>query len=245
MEKIKIMTYNVQHFSGINSQVDMQKRIMNKYNANVIGIQELTTTGRINSVGKAALAGYQYKYLSSHKNYLGLASRCMLNNVKSRDFKNQDPEDMAMFNETRAFMTASLEIGNKKIVLINAHLSYLTPEVKFLQMGELFTLANRYTYTVIMGDFNCFADQVGCEEFNRMFGQFVNAGYHLANGKMRKTWTNKNNPKWLSQFTYPTDNIITSPNINIKKVYFDKIKLSYPNGDMMDHVPIIARLIVH
>ena len=146
---------------------------------------------------------------------------------------------MTKYGETRAYMTATLEIGGNVITLINTHLCYLTPAVKYQQMKELFNRAEKSLYTVVTGDFNCFDG-----ESDRMYKQFVDAGYHLANCNPRitKTWTDKTNPHSLSSFTYPTDNIIVSRNITIKQVRFDKTKLEYPTGDMIDHIPIIVRL---
>ena len=240
MTKLKVMTYNVQWFSGINNQLAMQEKIVSKYHAPIICLQELTTTGKISSVGKTALADYKYQYQSDHKNYLGIASQYKLKNVRSRDFRHQDPEDMERYGETRAYMTAVLEIDGKRIKLINTHLCFRTPEVKYQQMREIFSSAKRAEYAIITGDFNYFV------EYEEMYKQFADAGFHLANcgTKAVKTWTEKANPKRLSQFTYPTDNIITSGNIRIKKAMFDRTKLKYENGDPVDHIPVVARLYI-
>ena len=240
MIKLKIMTYNVQWFTGINSQLDMQKQIVNKYHANIIGLQELTTTGRINSVGRKALAGYDNLYLSKHKNFLGIASVYPLKNVRSHEFTFQDPEDMARYGETRSYMTGSLEVGGKTITIINTHLCYLTSSVKYKQMNQIFRRAQKSPSVIITGDFNCFDDD------SQMFNKFIDAGYNLANcaAKITKTWTDKTSVRRLSQMTFPTDNVITSGDIEIKKVVFDKTKLSYPNGFMIDHIPIIVTLCI-
>lgn len=238
MINLKVMTYNVQWFTKINSQLSMQKEIFDRNEAQIIGLQELSTDGKVNRVGKAALAGYPILCLSDHKNYLGIASQYVLKNIRSHDFKHQDPEDMARHGETRAYITARLEIGGKTVTLINTHLCYLTPDVKYQQMKEIFDVAMRHKCVIITGDFNCFG------EYEQMYRQFVAAGFRLADcdAKVTKTWTEKPNPKYLGQFTYPTDNIIVSPNIRIKKVRYDKTKLKYPDGNPMDHIPIVATL---
>ena len=242
--KLKIMTYNVQWFTGINSQLDMQQKIINKYHAHIIGLQELTTTGKINSTGRKALAGYEYQYLSKHKNFLGIASVYPLKNVQSHEFSCQDPEDMTRYGETRAYMTAEMEIGGKTITLINTHLCYLTPEITFKQMRQIFRRAEKSEYVVVMGDFNTFDGEAGTMYQQFIDQRFIDAGYHLANccPEITKTWTEKPNPKRLSRFTNPTDNIITSGNIRIKKAMFDRTKLKWPDGNPMDHIPIVARL---
>ena len=238
-DKLKVMSFNVQWFTGVNSQTAVMLKIIRKYNAGVIGLQELTASGRINKVGRTVLADYPHQYMSKHKNFMGLASAVPLKNVRCHEFSSQDPLDMERYGETRAYMTAELEIGEKTVTLINTHLCYLTPEIKYKQMRQIFRRAEKSEYVVVMGDFNTFDGEAGT-----MYQQFIDAGYHLANcdGKITKTWTEKPNPKWLSRLTYATDNIITSGNITIKKVYFDRIKLKNPTGAPMDHVPVIARL---
>ena len=238
--KLKIMSYNVQWFTGINSQLPMQERIVSKYNPQIICLQELSTNGKINSVGWKMLFDYPYQYLSVHKNYLGIASKYKLKNVKAYDFKHQDPEDMARFGETRSYIKGTLEVDGKRIKIINAHLSYITPSVKHQQMKELFNSAEKAEYAIVIGDFNCFND------YDRMFKRFEDAGYHIANcgPKPTKTWTDKAYPKYLSRFTYPCDNIIVSSNITIKKTMFDRTKLKFQDGSPMDHIPVIARLYI-
>lgn len=242
--KLKIMTYNVLCFNRINKQPEMQKEIMDAYNAKVIAMQELSTSGKINDVGQYALADYPYQYLSKHKAFLGFASKLKLKNVRAYDFRNQDRKDMELYGQTRAYHIAKLETGGKTITLINAHLCFHTQEIKFKQMRELFKLAQRHENVVLTGDFNCFMSTKGDAEYNGMYKRFIRAGYHMANceDKITKTWTDKTEPKSLKQFTYPTDNIIVSPNIVISKVYYNRTKLRHPNGWPMDHIPVVAML---
>ena len=89
--KFKIMSYNVQCFDYINSQAEVQRKIITKNNPSIIGIQELSTSRRVKPVGVVALETYPHLYFSAHKAFLGLASKEPLKNVKSKDFKHQDP----------------------------------------------------------------------------------------------------------------------------------------------------------
>lgn len=240
--KFKIMSYNVQCFDYINNQTAVQTKIFDKNNAQIVGIQELSTSRNIKPAGQFALAQYPHKYFSAHKAFLGFASKEKLVNIKNRDFRYQDPEDMRLYNQTRAYMMADYIVDGKTITIINAHLAFQTQHIKFKQMQELFDLMRTMKYAILLGDFNCFMVNKGDTEYVNMYKQFADNGFHLANcvDGITKTWTDKKAPKSLSDFTYPTDNIITTPAVSIKKVYFDKTKLSYPNGYDMDHIPVIA-----
>lgn len=242
---LKVMTYNLQWFAGINGQLEMQKKIIDRHKPDIIGLQELTKDGKICSAGRAMLAGYPYLYLSKHKNYIGIASKYALTNVKAKDFRHQDRQDKAKYGETRAYIRSRLKMYGKTITIINTHLC-LTQEVKFKQMREIFRIAQRHRYCIILGDFNCFMSQPGDAEYNGLYKQFADAGYRLADcgEKITKTWTDKAKARYLSQFTWPCDNIIVSGSIELKKAEFDKTKLSYENGDMIDHIPVVATLLI-
>lgn len=241
-----VMSYNVQDYRGINAQQTMQDLIISKYNADIIGIQEFSTSSTIPTVGVNMLDDYPYVEKSNHKNYLGIASKYALSNVSAVDFTNQDPQDASQYNETRAYMIAEFTIGGKTITLLNTHLCYLTQSVKFQQMAELFALAESKEYVIILGDFNAFCEEIGDTEYNNMFKPFVDAGYNLANCTPNKgitnTFTGATSATSLADFTSPPDNIITSSNIQIRNVIYDLTKLSYLNGSSIDHIPVIAGL---
>lgn len=242
----KVMTYNVQWFSGINGQQAMQQSIINNNDADIIGFQEMTTNGTIPTVGINVLSSYPNKRLSNHKNYMCMASKKPLSNVVIEDFVNQDPEDASRYNETRAYMIADVYVNGKTIKWINTHLAPNTAEYKYLQMAEVLALAINKEYCIITGDFNSLLYESSSDaEYARMYAPFANAGFKMANhnpNSFTKTWTNISNATSLADFTYPTDDIIVSSNIDIVDVVFDTTKLSNLNGQSIDHIPIIATL---
>ena len=245
---LTVMTYNVQWFTKINSQQAMQQAIIDEYDADIIGLQELSTNGSVPSLGRTVLSDYTLR-LSNHKNYMAFASKITLSNVVIADFVNQDPVDASEYNETRAYMMADISVGGKTVKWINTHLAPNTASYRYLQMAEVFDLAEQSEYVVITGDFNCLCGEIGDAEYVNMVKPFVDAGYNVANCTqshgITKTWTNKTSVTSLADFTYPTDNIIVSSNINILDIIYDLTKLSYQNGQPLDHVPIIARLLIH
>jgi endonuclease/exonuclease/phosphatase family metal-dependent hydrolase len=245
---LKVMTYNVQYFNNINAQTDMQVAIINNNNADVVGIQELRsyTPSTMPTVGVTMFEPYKYMQFSEHNNKIGYASKRALSNVVCADFTNQDPRDLSTYNETRAYMKCKINVAGKPITWINTHLCFLTQSYKFLQMAEIFDLAEAENYVIITGDFNSFCEEIGDTEYNNMFKQFVDAGYNLANCTpergVTKTWTDAVTASSISEFTSSCDNIITSSNIDIENVSYDLTKLSYLNGTMIDHVPVVTTL---
>lgn len=241
----RVMTYNVQRFQGINAQQTMQDVIIGKYQPNIIGMQELGS-GSLGTVGVNMLEDYGTKQLSSHNNKVMMVAKDSLNNYSTADFTNQDPKDAQLYGETRAYQKATITVNGKSIVWINTHLCFNTQSVKWQQMGEIFTMAEQEEYCIITGDFNAYCTSVSDSDYTNMYKPFVDAGYNLANctaeqGFM-KTWTDSTTATSTAQMTYPTDNIITTGNIDILSVVYDPTKFSYLNGSAVDHIPVIAYL---
>ena len=249
---LKVMTYNVQWFTLLNSQQTMQAAIINGNNADVIGFQEMSKNGTIPTVGNNVLTAYSTKKLSNHKNYLGMASKLPLSNYVISDFSNQDPQDASQYNEIRAYMVADISAGGKVIKWINTHLCLLTQSIKWLQMSEIKALADGFVaegYPVIItGDFNSYALSVEDDDYINMYKPFVDDGYNLANCDditgFTKTWTDSTSATSLSEMTWATDCIIVSSDVSIDSVVFDTTKFSYLDGNPIDHIPIIATLTI-
>lgn len=246
---ITVMTYNVQRCRGINSQQTMQNAIFNAYNADIIGLQELGSEISLPSV-LSALDEYAVKQFSNHNNKVLMVKKTgTLSDVVIADFTNQDPLDMSTWNETRAYMKAKITVGDKTITWINTHLCYMTQSVKWLQMNEIFELAEQCDYCIITGDFNSHTVNATSDDYLNMYKQFVDAGYNLANNSPSSGFTNTcteaTTASALSDLTDALDTIIVSSNITINRVTFDTTKFSYLNGQSIDHIPVVARLVVN
>lgn len=246
-QSITIMSYNVQWFTGINSQTVMQQNIINTYNPSIIGLQELTTDGVIPAVGRSVLANYPYTQLSNHKNYLGIASKLPLYNITIADFVSQDPDDMTRFNETRAYIKAYFDFNGKQICLINTHLA-LTRSYIYNQINEIFNLAENEEYVIITGDFNTGFSSFSTEFYENTFKQFVDAGYNLVNNSpdvgITNTYSGSKTVSSLAEMSTNPDSIIVSGNIEVEERIFDTIKFTYLNGDIFDHLAVIAKLLI-
>ena len=246
INSVVVMTYNVQRCRGINSQKAMQDAIFELYDADIIGLQELGTDTSLPST-LSALNGYAVKQFSDHNNKVLMVKKTgSLSNVVIADFVNQDPLDMSTYGETRAYIKADMAVGGKTISWINTHLCYLTPSYKYLQMAEIFNLAEQCEYCIITGDFNSQTVNTTSDDYLNMYKQFVDAGYNLANNSptagFQNTYANSATASSLSDLTDAPDTIITSSNISINNVIFDTTKFSYLNGSVVDHIPVIAEL---
>lgn len=246
---LKVMTYNVQRCRGINSQQTMQNVIFNTYDADIIGLQELGAEVSLPSV-LSALSGYAVKQFSNHNNKVLMVKKTgTLSNIVIADFVNQDPLDLSTWNETRAYMKADIDVNGKTVTWINTHLCYMTQSVKWLQMGEIFNMAEQCDYCIITGDFNSQTVTETSDDYLNMYKQFVDAGYNLANNSpeagFQNTYTSSATASSLSDLTDAPDTIIVSSNIEIDSVTFDTTKFSYLNGSEIDHIPVIARLVIN
>ena len=248
-ESLKVMTYNVGRFTNFNSQQAMQNAIITNNEPDIIGMQELGS-GSISSVGTNMLSDYAVKQLSNHNNKILMVSKTIqLSNLVIADFVHQDPKDEQLYGETRAYMKADIDVNGKNVTWINSHLAFNTKSVQYEQMGEIFTMAEQCDRVIITADFNSGDINASSDDYIYMYKQFVDAGYNLANcspsAGFTKTYTGLTSASSLADFEKCTDSIIVSGNIAINQVIFDTTKLSYQNGQSIDHIPVVAKLIIY
>jgi len=238
---ITVMSYNVQWFSGLNSNQSMQENILGTYDADIIGLQELTRDSSMPSMGTTLFSDYQHQYIGGQANKTGLVSKYPLSNVVSSNFINQA-------SETRGYQKAYLSVGGKTICWINTHLETSSYEsVKVAQAGEIYNLVQNEPYFIITGDFNTVCKSVNDTEYTTIMKQFIDAGYNSANCSEQHgfldTWTSGST---ASGTWYPCDHVITSANITITDVIVDttKIDVAAQTGQSIDHLPLVAYLTV-
>lgn len=249
-DALRVMTYNVQKFTGINAQQAMQNLIISTYDADIIGIQE--TGGNVMpTVGANALAGYENIFIGGAENSANppsLASKLALQNPTAVQFQAQDPYDWDNWSERRMYQKADLSINGKTVTWINTHLCLYYPYLES-QMGEIFAAAQQCEYVIITGDFNSGTSGIDSTSYTRLYKQFVDAGYNLANNSpdsgWHNTYTSSAAATSLAELSTPPDSIIVSGNIDIENVIFDTTKFSYLNGSPIDHIAVIADLVIN
>lgn len=245
--RLVVMSYNYQWCNGINSQLVMQQAIMDKYSPDIIGLQEAGINNR-NATAFPALAnqflsGYTKQLSTQATNRNGIASKIPYTDFQSIRYTENDDENWD-------YSKCYIEVDGKRIAWFNTHFTYRnnaeTRERKHKQAKELFEAAELEDYAILTGDFNMFDLSFDSDDYIGIGKQFADAGYHLANWNedvgFVKTGTVLTYATSLDQFLYASDNIIVSPNITIDRVVFDTTKLSYLNGDAIDHIPVVAWL---
>lgn len=249
-EKLSVMSYNVQYFIGINSQLNMQREILNKNKPLIISCQELTRNGVIPDIGQAMLSEYPIKYLTppnSNRSDMGIASKLELYDSTIIDFQTQDPHDWEAYHAIRDYIKTYFYFNSKRICFINTHLSYHI-DYTIGQIDELLDAVSNEEYFILMGDFNTNVPSFTSDYYYNTYKKFVDKGYNLVNSSPKsgitKTYTSRPYAELLTQFLSATDCIIVSSNIDIYSTNFDTTKLFYLNGDAIDHIPVCATLLI-
>lgn len=248
-EKLSVMSYNVEYFIGINAQLNMQREILNKNKPKIIGCQELTRVGVIPEVGQTLFNDYPIKFLSpsNSRNDSGCMSMLELYNSTITPFQAQDPHDWEAYQTIRGYLKTYFNFNGKRICWINTHLSYHT-EYTYAQMNELLEIVSNEEYFILMGDFNSSFSSFTSEYYNNTYKKFVDVGYNLVNNSPKsgitKTYTSARYAELLTQFLSNPDVIIVSGNIDIYSTNFDTTKLFYLDGNVIDHIPVCAVLLI-
>lgn len=247
-ETLRVMCYNIQRWSGNNALSSIQEVAFGQGSA-IVGIQEwgnsTTTTATIG--GKSipdylAGKGYDNLYVSSlDVNHKAVASKIEMADMSETVYSQS--------YETRSYTKSYFNFAGKRIAFFNTHLDYqVESSIKFLQAKELLTAVAQEESFILMGDLNTTVQSTSENEFIQIVKPFIDAGYNVANGGdpwgLLMTFYNGTTVEGSSQIT-PPDNIITSADIQIKNVYLDTTKLTAGTGNVIDHIPLIADLVIN
>ena len=234
-----VMSYNVQWFTGLNSNESMQQGIIDDYAADVIGFQEFNQSTAVPSIAETLLSDYEDIDVGTYGNRNAIASKYALSDFATIPHTTQTMDG-------QSYSTANITVDGKDILVVVSHLTtsdYETAKVE--QAHEIYEAVQNVERFIILGDFNTVCKSVNDTEYTTIMKQFIDAGYHSANCSEQhgflNTWTNGHT---ASGTWYPCDQIITSGNIIITNVVVDesKIAVAEQTGQSIDHLPIIAYL---
>lgn len=251
--KLTVMSYNVQWFSGRNANVVMQDAIIRKFNPDIIGLQELREyTPAANDVSitsgmdvwSTIFKDYKYTHLAKegNANYKGNASKFKMTDIVDKAFDVSN-------DEQRGYTKCYITINGKKICWINTHLSTTSSQAdKIAQAHQIVELVENEPYFIVTGDFNT-RHEPELGEFNSIMKPFLDIGANTANFKAADNYifTYCDGRDFSSGNKYPHDHIITSSNITIDKVFADDTKYMsmFMDSNPLDHVPLVAFLTIN
>lgn len=238
-----VMSYNVQWWTLRNANTTMQKEILDKYNADIIGLQEFSKTSTIPALATTCLSKYPYKYVSNHYNFNAIASKKPLENVTDTDFTYVD-------DERWAYQKGYITVAGKRIAFFNTHLTWRGSESDMVARGsqadEIRAEMDKEEYVIATGDWNVTPVSFDNLDYQEVFKPFTDAGYKMVNYSpetgITKTYTPLAHPTSLDDFRSAPDNIIVSPNISIYRTVFDTTKLKYDDDNYIDHIPVVTYL---
>lgn len=250
--ELTVMTFNVQNWTGLNADEELMNSIFRKYNPDVAGFQEYNTAKSLGGVSVKDYLNDIWEFVevgvpSSRTYSKAVVSHRETSPIETVDFTQLNPNA-----ERRSYHKTYIEVNGKKIAVFNTHLdvsasrSTENVQYKVLQSRELCEIVAKEEYFILLGDFNTTCMGVYEDDYVNQLKPFVDAGFHLANCSefgFDITWyatSSKDGEK------YPTDNIITSANITINDAVVDYQKAdNNPNGQILDHMPLIAYLTVN
>ena len=249
---LKIMSYNVGAWTAFGNNATqenqetwytLQNNILAEEQADLIGIQEYEDA--IGSYNVPAMIRQYAPYLFdvdrvNNKAGRAIASKYLMTNSREINFTNQN-------GEIRSYLIGDVNIGGKMIKFITTHLALDNATVA-LQIQELLTAVESFEYWIITGDFNINFPNAQSEGYSILIEPFLNEGYNVANGDPNgfgfipafSTGTPEQDTGWAY-----LDNIMCSSNIEIANVYVNRQKITEHAGYAIDHLPLIAEVVVN
>lgn len=243
---IKVATYNVGGWyigSGTNvptayksEYVSLQQSILSAVDADILCFQEYwnefcddgTTADSV--IGSYFTQQEKTNADSTWNGHVIASNGYTLSDYQSITFEHY-------YANAPSYEKCYITVDDKTIAVFNTHLSTAAGGMKEPQSEEMLAAVSGEEYFILMGDFN-----TEVSDYADIIQKFVDAGYNSANLNGSENYL----------YTYytsggvgkPTDQIITSANITISSVSVNTIKLSDDIGNKIDHIPLIAELII-
>ena len=238
---LKVMSINTQKWA---SNVELYKNILSNNNCDIVGVQEHdeTFSNGDNVVNFLKELNYcsHHELLPNETYPVGklLSSKCDLKRYSHNHFNTQ-------LGEIRGYQKGYIKVNGKEVCVINAHLATSSEEsAKIAQSMELLDVCKKEKYFILIADFN-FVTTESQNEYELIAKPFITQGYNLGNWKDKNyimTWSDSADRTGTWQ---PTDNIITSSNIDIVYSLVDETKINDSIVEPIDHLPFISYLKVN
>ena len=233
------MTYNVHSCIGMDGKVSPQRiaRVIGQYEPDIVALQELDMgRKRTHHMDQPHLIAKELEMLYHFHPSIQVEEEKYGNAVLSRypmdlvcAMKLPKLESKLKF-EPRGAIWVSVEIGDVRLQIINAHLSFYGREcayqAKALMSPEWIGHVNCAPPAILCGDFNCLPNSVAWRTINN---RLRDAQYSLEKHRPRATWFGR----------YPIgriDHVFISSDIKVSAIEVSKTEL---NKLASDHLPLI------
>lgn len=135
-------------------------------------------------------------------------------------------------------------VNGKNVCIMNTHLS--TGTYNRAQAQELLSAVENEKYFILCGDFNTVISSLSDSDYINTIKPFIDAGYADANcGAFGIFPTYYADADPDAEYKPATDHIIVSDNITINNAYVDTTKLTDGIDAKIDHIPLIAELVIN
>lgn len=235
-----IMSYNVGawYYNGYempsdryNAYYNLQKSIFDKYQPDFVGIQEYYS-----AIGdKSAVDFLDERFVSVYTVDKGsTAGRAVASKYEITDITDNPYTEQ--YGEQRYYIKGYVTVNDKRICVISTHLCHIG-DYMYPQAAELAAIAATEEYCIIAGDFN--ADINTDAGYAGIVKPFTDAGLIAANGGDFGIINTHHESGWRA-----IDAIFVTPNIKLVDVCIDKTKVYDDISGTIDHVPLIAHVLI-
>lgn len=249
-----VMTYNVEWFTGINANTAMQKSIIDEYAPNIVGWQELqpkSSSSMPLTMLNTILPNHTHM-MGDFGNKNGFSTNIQMSNFTTVPFTHQANESSNW--DGQSYSTATITVKGKEIFVVTAHNTTHTiggEELVCEQAMEVFNALQGHEYFILLCDLNTICRSTDHWQWTGFMEDYYEAGYNIINCVPRDgefvaigTYTRSSgNGNWN-----PNDNIMTSSNIIIMDwaaPRTQKVAVGTQTGQKIDHIPMIARLVIN
>lgn len=245
---LKVATYNVGDWGwgdGLptaeykESYITLQNTIFSNIDADICAIQEWSTYICTDGTPSSDVTSLYFQYLYASGVW------AIGSNIPLRDFQAIDYSTVTVTGDYAKYEKAYFYIGGKKVCILNVHFCYENKTNQGLQCAEILNVAEQEDYVIICGDFNTNIHALTDSDYIDFIKPFIDAGYTDANCGafgILPTYYSTSDPQ--GTYTPATDHIIVSSNITITNAYADTTKLTDGLDQKIDHIPLVAELLI-
>ncbi len=249
-----VMTYNVEWFTGINANTAMQKSIMDELEPDIVGWQELQpkSSSSIPSTMLNAILPNHTHMMGDFGNKNGFSTNIQMSDFTTVPFTHQANESSNW--DGQSYSTATITVKGKEIFVVVAHNTTHTiggEELVCEQALEVLSALQGHEYFILLCDLNTVLRSTDHWQWAGFMEDFYEAGYNIVNCVPKNgefvdigTYTSGHGEKsW-----WPNDNIMTSSNIIIMDYVADqsqKLAVASQTEQKIDHIPLVARLVIN